>query len=297
MLFLAMALCWSLAGYIVFRESQLRFWWERSALDWTVNPLVRSRGADRWLVPLALLGRYTALLVAPAKLSIDYGTLVIGPAARANDPYLWLGGAALLLWAALFASSVTRRAWAAAFCLLALGVTYGLVANVLTLIGTIFAERLMYLPSAFFLMLVGVGAARLPRRAVAGALAVLLALGSVRTVSYARRWNDRLAFYEASLAEQPRSVQLYLLLSSEARVRGRLDLAERVIAEARRVAPDHWVVLNYSALVALELRDFDAAERHAARSMALEPNLQAVAILDLVSEGRAATQPSTRPAR
>ena len=292
---LVFAVCITLAGYIVFRESTLRFWWDRDKLDWVMNPLVRSRGADKWLMPLVLLGRYTALLVAPTRLSIDYGSTVIGWQARMNDPYLWLGAAALLAWLVLFAWCAVRRAWQAVFCLLGVAATYGMVANVLTLIGTIFAERLLYLPSAFFVMLIGIGAARVPARAVAPALVVLLALGSLRTFSYARRWNDRLAFYEASLREQPRSIQLYLLLSSDARVRGDLDLAERVIADARKIAPDYWVVLNYSALVAVERKDYDAADRYACQSMAVEPNLQAVAILDLVYAARAATQPATQP--
>jgi protein O-mannosyl-transferase len=292
---LVFAVCVTLAGYIVFRENTLRFWWDRNKLDWVMNPLVRSRGADRWLMPLSLLGRYTLLLVAPARLSIDYGAGVIGWQARPGDPYLWLGAAALATWLALSAWCAARRHWPALFCLLGVAATYGLAANLLTLIGTIFAERLMYLPSAFFVMLVGIGAARLRRGAAAGALAVLLVLGSLRTFTYARRWNDRLAFYEQSLREQPDSVQLCLLLSSDARVKGRLDLAEGAIARARRLAPDHWLVLNYSALVALERKDYDAAERYAGRSMELESNFPALAILDLVKERRAATQPSTGP--
>src|SRR5207237_4022209 len=109
-LWLVFAVCVTLAGYIVFRENTLRFWWDRNKLDWVMNPLVRSRGADRWLMPLVLLGRYAALLVAPLRLSIDYGSTVIGWRARAADPYLWLGAAALAAWVALFALAVARRA-------------------------------------------------------------------------------------------------------------------------------------------------------------------------------------------
>src|SRR5213079_3259134 len=106
-------------------------------------------------------------------------------------------------WVALIVTAVVRRAGAAAFCLLGVAVTYALAANFLTLIGTIFAERLLYLPSAFLLILVGLAAARLPRRATVAAMAALLALGSLRTFTYARSWNDRLSFYEAALRTQP----------------------------------------------------------------------------------------------
>jgi hypothetical protein len=293
LLWLVFVLCATLAGYIVFRENTLRFWWDRNKLDWAMNPLVRSRGADQLLMPLALLGRYTLLLVAPVRLSIDYGGNVIGPVARWSDPYLWAGAASLAVWFGLFALSIVRRAWPMMFCLLATGVMYGLVSNLLSLIGTIFAERLMYLPSAFFVILLGMGAARLPRRAAAAVLVVLLTLGSVRTFTYTQRWNDRLAFYEISLREQPGSAQLYLLLAAELRGRGELDRAEAVIAEARRRWPDYWLVLNYSALVAFDRGDLEAADFYSRRSAALEPNLQALGIGQMVYDARAATQPAT----
>ena len=291
LLWLTFAVCVTLAGYIVFRESTIRFWWDRSKLDWVMNPMVRSRGADRWLLPVVLLGRYTALLVAPVRLSMDYGADVIGWVARRNDPYLWLGVSSLVVWVALFVGSLVRRAWVVAFCLLGTAITYGLVSNFLSLIGTIFGERLMYLPSAFFVVLLAIGAAHLPRRVAAVALALVLGLWSVRTVTYAQRWNDRMAFYEASVREQPGSAQLYLLLSAELRVEGKLDRAHEVTAEALRKWPDYWLVHNYAALVAVERGDYDAAEYHVGRSMALESNLQAVAISDLITTRRAATQP------
>ena len=125
---LAMVVCWSLAGYIVLRETWIRFWWDRTLLDWTVNPLLRSHGADRWLVPVALLGRYTALLVAPRTLALDYGGHVIPPAIRWGEPYFWLGAIAFLLWIVLLVAALRRRAWPTAFCLLAMGITYGMVA-------------------------------------------------------------------------------------------------------------------------------------------------------------------------
>src|SRR6476469_7891216 len=51
---LVLLVCWSVAGYVLFRESILKFTWERSLLDWTINPLVRASGADGWLVPIAI---------------------------------------------------------------------------------------------------------------------------------------------------------------------------------------------------------------------------------------------------
>jgi hypothetical protein len=296
LLMLTVAVCWALAGYILVRETWIRFWWDRSLLDWTVNPLVLSQGLDRWLVPLALLGRYTALLVAPTRLSLDYGGLVIPSSAHAGDPYLYLGAAALALWIVLFVGAARRRAWPTVFCLLALGITYGMVANVITLIGTIFAERLMYLPSVFFVILAAQALARLPRRAGAAALVLLVVMGSLRTWTYARLWNDRLTIYAASAAAQPRSVQAHLLLSNELRKRREFDRAEEAAAAARALAPEHWEVYYYSGLNALERGDLDEAERYAGKALGLKQAMPAIGLFGMIQEARAATRPTTAPA-
>jgi hypothetical protein len=148
-------------------------------------------------------------------------------------------------------------------------------------------------------VLLGIGAARAwgrwPRL-TGGLLVLLVLLGSLRTFTYARLWNDRLVFYDASLRDQPRSVQLYLLLSTEYRERGDGESSARVMAEARRLVPDYWLVYNYSALAELARGDFDAAEAYATRSMALHPDLEAVGIQQRIDKARAATRPAgTRP--
>lgn len=297
LLLLVFALCVTLAAYIVFRESTIRFTWDRNKLDWVMNPLVRSQGADRWLMPLALLGRYTALLIAPVTLSIDYGADVIGSVARRNDPYLWLGALSLAVWTALIVASVVRRSWAMLFCLLATAVMYGPAANFVSLIGTIFGERLMYLPSAFFVILLGMATAQLSRRTASVLLFVLITAWGVRTFAYARQWNDRLAFYEASLRHQPESTQLYLLLSTEYRLTGNLERAGQVIEEALRKWPDYWLAHSYAALVALERGNLYEAEYHARRSTTLEPSMLGLAVAQRVFDAKAATQPTaTQPA-
>ena len=56
---------WSAGGLIFFREEilKLRFEWEPGFLNIAIQPLAKSPPTDRWLIPLALLGRYFQLLV------------------------------------------------------------------------------------------------------------------------------------------------------------------------------------------------------------------------------------------
>jgi hypothetical protein len=295
---LVLLICWGLASYIVFRESILKFWWDRSFLDWTINPMVRAEGLDRWLGPVALLGRYAVHLLAPVRLSPDYGAVVIMPTTRPDDPYLWTGFAALLAWGSLLGLAFARRDRVATFCLVACAVTLGLVLNLVTIIGTAYGERLAFTPSLFVVLLITRGFLMVPRRVAAILVGVLLVLGSVRTVTYARKWNDPLSFYEWCVAEQPGSVRLRMLLTGALADAGRLDDARAMIRSARELLPNYDELWIQSADIEIKAGDLDAAERYLTHAMQMNPRLKTESWLRRVGELRSAsTQPTTNPAR
>jgi hypothetical protein len=268
---LVLLICWSAAGYVLFREWILKFTWERSLLDWTINPLVIASGTDRWLVPIAILGRYTALLVVPIHLFPDYGGEVIGWTAHANDPYLYLGCAALLAWLACALVAFRTRNRAGLLALLGLALTYGMISNLLMLIGTNFGERLIYLPSAFFLTYLAMLAARLPKTVLIAFCTIAILAASVKTIAYARRWNDRLSFYQWSAREQPKSIRLRMLLVAELMNQGKLDEAAREAARARQLLGQYHEVWIQSADVAMAMGHFDEAEAFLRRAIAVTP--------------------------
>jgi hypothetical protein len=267
---LALMLC-GLSAYLIYRQSILPFLWDRELLEWTFNPIIRSRGWDRLLVPIAILGRYTQLLIAPWQLSLDYGAKVIEPVQSLRDPYLYLGILAAIAWLAGTAYALARRKTAAAFCLIAFALVYGLISNFLFLIGTAFGERLMYLPSAFFVVLVACAAQRLPRRWLLTAGLLVLALFSLRTLTYAARWDNRLEFTRISAREQPRSIMLqFLLIDAElAQSPPNLDAAEAAAAHLRQIAPEHGSAWERSALVAEARGDTQTAAAYWARAAEL----------------------------
>lgn len=237
---LAVSLCWMLAAYFLLRERVASLSWDRNRLDWYVNPMIRSRGLDRALMPVALLGRYATLLVFPRHLSIDYGGWIIGWTTSARDPYLWIGLATLAAGFAAAAIAWRRRVFPMLFCLLALAVSYGIVGNVVALIGTIFADRLMYLPSAFFLVAVGVAASKVAVRILAPVVGILALVGGVSTFRYAKLWNDPGALYRSTLEHYPRSERAYLLLCNEYQDRGQWTDALAVARRACAAVPERW---------------------------------------------------------
>jgi hypothetical protein len=290
---LVLLLCWSLGAYIFIREHYIaKFWWDRSFLDWTINPLVLSHGRDRVLMPIVLLGRYTQLLIFPWKLAPDYSGVAIGSAAHLDDPYLWLGFLAIVAWLSLCATAVFKRAAVSLFCLIALAMMYGLVGNIVTIIGTNFAERLMYLPSVFIVILIAMALAKLPTRPLVATMIVIISLSSIRTFTYARRWNDRVTLYESAIRDQPGAVRMYMMLAAEYLERGENQKAIETIQRAQRVTPNYARLWTFSAAVALKLNDFETAQRYIERAGAMEPSMQVAAVEQQIAEKRAATQKS-----
>jgi protein O-mannosyl-transferase len=211
-----------------------------------------------------LLGRYLVLLTAPLKLSLDYGSHVIGWTVDWRQPYVYLGAAALAAWLIATAWALRRRHRAVLFCLLALAISYGMVSNSLVLIGTIFGERLMYLPSAFFLILAAALLARLLRPALLGAtLLVLATLGSIRTFTYARLWNDPLKLYLADLDAYPQSMHLHGMAVYQYLARGDRPAAlaaQETAEDCVKQVPYSWHSYEMCVAVDEQLHDFKHAE-------------------------------------
>jgi hypothetical protein len=261
--------------------------------------MIHSRPRDRALIPVALLGRAVALLAAPVKLSPEYGLAVITSRQSWFDPYLYVGAVAIVAAVAGALVAWRRRAWAVLLLLFCAGLTYFMVSNV-KIIGVVFAERLLYLPSAFVLILLAMAVARLPRRESAVVVTVLVLAWGVRTVTYAARWNDRLAFYEKSVEEHPRSARLRVLLANELIARRDFDAARRVIDGGLEVAPDYWKLWVIAARIAIEQGRLTPVPNMIERAWELDPFPPDVtAVEDLLNKRRAdvsgTTRSTTRP--
>jgi hypothetical protein len=283
----------TLSAYISVRNHFAPWFWERYFLDWTINPVVRSHGVNRALLPVAILGRYAALLVAPWRLSLDYSAYVFTTVESVADPYLWLGFLALAAWLAAAGWALVRRRGALLFCLGCLGIAYFLASNVIS-IGTVFGERLMYLPSVFACVLAAVALwqiAKTPRAVVVGLIVVAFC---VRTETYAWHWNDRPSFYAYSLRNQPKSAQLHLLLADQLHRLGQIEESERIIARGRAVAPGAWRLWFMSAQFAVDRGDYRKAVPFAKEAFHLRPGADTSELYSDVLQ-RSATQPATQP--
>jgi len=176
------------------------------------NPLVELEGIARTLSALKMLGRYALMLVWPFNPSPDYSLGAIPLALRLNDPS-WIFGALLgpiFLWA-LWAM---RRRPMSLIGIMLFFVTFILTSNLMFPIGVMLAERLLYLPSAGFCLLVadlGVwGVERLGvrgRKVIIGAAIAIALAFTIQTLRYMPKWKDNAALFEYMVNRVPGSAR------------------------------------------------------------------------------------------
>jgi len=202
-----------------------------------MNPAAAAPAVAR--IPTALGVQALALwrLVAPFHLSADYSYAEIPLVTSIADPRAIVGG---LVAAALVGTAIVlwRRSRTAFFWLSVALLTYAVVSNVFFPIGTIFAERLLYLPSAGFCVLLAMALERVGggRTAVAVA-AVAAVVWAPTTVLRNRVWHDDLTFGQALVRTAPRSAHAHCTLATTRAILGDRSAARREFGEALRIDP------------------------------------------------------------
>jgi tetratricopeptide (TPR) repeat protein len=173
------------------------------------NPIA---GADFWigrLTALKVLAHYLWLVVWPWKLSADYSYAQI-PLAH-GSLWDWIAWIALTAIVCLIVFAFRRRRMI--FFFACFGFLNLLPAsNLLFPIGTIMAERLLYLPLVGFLACI-VLLMQLFRR-VDVVIAVIVAAFAVRTWARNLDWKDDLTMARAGVAASPNSFKTHRLLAS-----------------------------------------------------------------------------------
>ena len=188
------------------------------AIPWPETPFVANPliGAGFWearLTAIKVIGLDLWLLLFPLHLSSDRSYRQI-PVSGWGDPAVWL---ALAVIVAVLAAVVVRRRrdpvifWSAGFT----GLLLLPSSNLLFPIGTIMAERVLYLPCLGFVVALVALLSRLERpRAVRIALAVVMVLWMGRTLLRNPAWSSDLDVAMADVQTAPESFGLHQRLAS-----------------------------------------------------------------------------------
>jgi tetratricopeptide (TPR) repeat protein len=204
------------------------------------NPLAHVGAAARIRTAIIILWQYAALLAVPLHLSADYSFNQIPVAHTWGDPRFQLG-AALLLAIAVTIAAAARRAPILGVAALFTAIPLALTANVLFPIGTIKAERLLYLSSVGWCLAGGWLAAAVPRRRerlAALALAALVAAGGARTWQRNLDWRNEDTLFAVTMADAPESAKAHYNGAVALQRAGRLDDAMVHYRRALEIFPN-----------------------------------------------------------
>lgn len=213
------------------------------------NPLASMPAGLRILNALRIAWKYVGLLVFPAALSCDYSYNSIKLYADLGHtlPVALISLVVLTLW--IWALLTRRTVWAlgGAIYLAAFATT----SNVLIPTGTIMGERLAYLPSAGFCLLVALLWFELKKRASTAswvALAVVVCVLSARTVVRNRDWRSNFTLYSAAVRVVPDDSRMHCNLGGAYLDAGQLELARRHLQLALRIYPSYPDAAEYLGL-------------------------------------------------
>jgi len=214
------------------------------------NPLASLPATWRIFNALRVAWKYVGLQLFPATLSYDYSYRAIRlfqdwrhifPAAAAS-----IAVVALWIWAVWS----RRTGWMLAGAIYFAG--FAVTANVLIPTGTIMGERLAYLPSAGFCLLLALIWVRLERFKPAwawAALVILLAALGARTVVRNRDWRTNFALFSAGVEAVPGSSRAHCNIGGQYMDSGQLDAALAQFQTALEIYPDYPDALEYSGLI------------------------------------------------
>ncbi len=198
----------------------LFMWYQRSVvmvtstppvLHFVDNPLVGASFIRGRLTAIVVMAKYLWLLVWPLRLSSDYSYNQIPIASGA--PHDWIAWIAVLA-VIIAAASMYKRSPAAFFFAGFAFVCFIPVSNLLFLLGTIMAERFLYLPAIGFagcLVMVTYWIGRRIRwRPFAPiALCLIITIFAIRTWERNFDWRDNVTFWTAAVRTAPNSFKVY----------------------------------------------------------------------------------------
>jgi tetratricopeptide (TPR) repeat protein len=205
------------------------------------NPLAHVTILPRLMTATVILWEYVSLLIFPVHLSADYSFNQVPVVLSVFDPHFLIAAVAstaVLVATLLLARSFPELLVALLFFVMPLSLT----ANFLFPIGTIKAERLLYLPSLGWCLalgcLIAAAARRRPALSILTCAALIAAYGG-RTWVRNRDWRDELALFKGAVAAAPGSAKAHHNLAVQYEHRGELEVARAHYRRSLRIFPEY----------------------------------------------------------
>lgn len=263
----------ALASFLIAR------WWVvgglgAGAISFLDNPAAQASPAVRLMTGTAVIGKGLALLALPLKLSPDYSYRAI-PLARSPADFRFV--VTILVVAAVVTLAVAKRRTNPAVLVAVTFYSLTLLpgSNMILPIGTIFGERLLYLPSVAFSAMAGLALATVlrnhPGRSVAAVALAGLLLFSVQTLRYSAAWASDLTLFTAAARSAPSSAKVHHKLGEALFNAGRVEEAVASAERSLSISQDNYRTMLLLAEAYRKLGRLDDAERSLRRVLEISP--------------------------
>lgn len=268
-------------AYFLLRYSALGSITGLGSIDFVDNPLASLSIYDRILVALPLIGKYASLCLIPYPLSADYSFSVLQGDDQLMQIVLGLMLTAVVLYGLTYIRGDKERAFGVLWFLGALAIT----ANVLFPIGTIFGERLAYVPSAGILAVVVIEVQQRFSRTIAELLLLgLLLLASGYSIVHSYVWRNDNTLYSYQEHISNRSIKTLTNLAVIKRNQGDFDTALELIRSALAIYPSYAPSYFVRATIFERQGDLQKATEALDATLHIEPgNLSALYLLGVIN--------------
>ena len=247
----------------VLRKAQGGHFGERGMVNLLDNPLAHLPVGLRIANALRIAWKYVGLHVYPASLSCDYSYNAILLYSKWRHLALPVIAVTLVLAVWIWTLGSGRKAWFLAGAIYLCG--FAATSNILLSTGTIFAERLAYLPSAGFCLLVALAwtyAEGTQYRKVAWVVLTMVVVGfGVRTVIRNRDWHDNYVLFFSAVKAVPGSAKMHENLAVEYYYRREIEEASAELTKALKIYPDLPDAIGLKGLIASHRGDDQEAAR------------------------------------
>ena len=257
------------------RDHSLRMGGQVSIVD---NPLAHIPFPARVVTGIKVLFENVGLVVWPVSLSSDYSYNQIEIINRWSSPAGLAFCAAILGLIVLIAWS-RRRARHIFFGLGFFLITYSLVSNLVVVIGTIRADRLLYMPALGIVFIAGtlissaLQSIRRPqtRNAAYAAIAIVILLLSARTILRNKIWKDEMTLALTTVQTAPKSFRAHRNLGVAYASESRFDEALKQYRIAESIYSEEPLLLSSIGLALSKTDKTEEAVRYYQRSVAMAP--------------------------
>ncbi|MFC1490733.1 hypothetical protein ACFL6K_05945 [Candidatus Latescibacterota bacterium] len=237
------------------------------------NPIANSPAQERIATALSVLLRYVFLLFIPLGLSSDYSynSLPIFKSMWNIMPIISF----ILMFFIILLIFYYRKKKPILFIAFSFFLfPYLIVSNIFIPIGTIMGERLMYLPSVGYALMLGTILTYLFERWKFSIIIILVILFGYSTVTLSRNavWYDDLTLTQNDYKPDSNNVKMIYKMGYQYAIRKHYDLAESLFTKSLNIYPEFTESLSSLGKLFYDQKQFEKSLSYYAQAKQISPN-------------------------